>query len=67
MNLTTPNDLEEEEIATNENEAPKPAVTDKKYKRARDESPATELRRAIELLEKANQLEQQARQLREEA
>ena len=67
-NPTTPTDIEDSEIAS-EDEAPKPQVASKicKVKRARSESPAQELRIAIELLERANNLEQQARQLREEA
>ena len=36
-------------------------------KRARSESPAAELRRAIELMEEAEELEQRARTLREDA
>ena len=67
--MTAPTGMEEREIITSDDEAPKPAAANKicSNKRARDESPATELRQAIKLLERADQLEQQARQLREEA
>ena len=66
---TTPTDLEKGEIITPDANTPQPLTSNQlcKNKRARDESPATKLRRAIELLERADQLEQQARLLREKA
>ena len=69
-NTTTHTDIEEGEIAiSDDNETTKPVVASKisNNKKTRDESPATEPRRAIELLERTDHLEQQARQLREEA
>ena len=56
-------------MVSSEDEGPKPTVASKicGTKRARSESPAEELRRAIELLEDAEHLEQRARTMREEA
>ena len=65
----TPNNIEDGELVPSEDETPTPQIANRlgSTKRSRSESPAKELRRAIELLEQADYLEQQARQLREEA
>ena len=54
---------------TSDDDMPQPMVASKicRPKRARSESPTTELRKAIELLEEADELEQRAKSLREKA
>ena len=66
---STTNTKEEGEVISSEEDEPTPTVASKicRTKRARSESPATELRRAIKLLEDAEELEQLAREKREEA
>ena len=66
---TPPTSIEEGEVTSSEDDTPPPVVASKicRPKRARSESPATELRKAIELMEEAEELEQRARALREEA
>ena len=66
---TTPASIEDGELLTSDDEMPTPQVASKicRAKRPRSESPAKELKKAIELLEKADELKQQARSLREEA
>ena len=66
---STPSNKEAGELIGSEDDGPKPTVASQlcRVKRARSESPAEELRRAIELLEDAGHLEQRAKAMREEA
>ena len=66
---TTPVDREEGELDSSDDTTPPPMIASQisRPKRSRSESPATELRRAIELLEEADILEQKAKTLREKA